>query len=200
KMNFECGKVFHIYTRANSNKDLLFKEKGNYIFFLKKYNKYLTPIFQTFCYCLLPNHYHFLIKVKESEKIFEYQTKSHYKYLKNELKINNFIQQQISNLHNSYAKAFNRKYNRRGSLFQRNPRSKNITTENYLIRASRYIHRNPIKHNLVSNLLDWKYSSYPKYMGVINSSFIDEDFIFSYFSSKQDLMNFTNVEIDDYEI
>lgn len=199
-MNFECGKVFHIYTRANSNNDLLFKEKENYPFFLKKYNQYLTPLFQTFCYCLLPNHYHFLIKVKESEKIFEYQAEKHYKYLKNELKINDFIKQQISNLHNSYAKAFNRKYKRRGSLFQRNPRAKNITTENYLIRASRYIHRNPIKHNFVSNILDWEYSSYQKYAGVINSSFINENFILSYFSSKQDLISFTNVEIDDYEI
>ena len=199
-MNFECGRIFHIYTRANSDNDLLFKERDNYLFFLKKYNEYLTPISQTLCYCLVPNHYHFLIKVNDKDKIFNYQIQKNYKYSKNDLKIDNFIQQQISNFHNSYAKAFNKKYKRRDSLFQKNPKTKNITDEKYLMRVSRYIHKNPIKHNLITDLINWEYSSYPNYIGYRNSSFIEIDLILSYYSSIQDFINFTTLEIDDYEI
>ena len=198
-MNFECGKVFHIYTRANTNDELLFREEENYLFLLRRYRKFLTPVFHTLCYCLIPNHYHLLIKVKEINKIFKYQNDVNYKYANDALKINNFIQQQISNFHNSYAKSFNKKYNRRGSLFQKEPKSKEITDINYLLRSSRYIHRNPLKHRLVTNINDWEFSSYLDYTGLRNGTIPEKEFILSQFISVQDFINFTNMDIDDYE-
>ena len=199
KMNFECEKVFHLFTRSNTNNELLFREEENYLFFLRKYIEFLSPIFHTLCYCLIPNHYHFLIKVKEINQIFEYQNSKNFKYTNNDLKINAFIQQQISNFHNSYAKSFNKKYQRRGSLFQKEPKSKEIVDLNSLLRSSRYIHRNPLKHGIVRNLENWNFSSYPDYTGLRIGTLPEKEFISSHFSSVQDFINFTNMDIDDYE-
>lgn len=62
----EAGKFYHVYNRTN-NKELLFKEHENYFFFLRKYKQYLSSYIDTYAYCLMPNHFHFLIKVKEDK-------------------------------------------------------------------------------------------------------------------------------------
>jgi len=59
---------YHVYNRANGN-ELLFKNSGNYTYFLKKYKKYIHPIGATFAYCLIPNHFHFLIQIKTEKEI-----------------------------------------------------------------------------------------------------------------------------------
>jgi len=62
------GGVYHIYNRANG-REKLFLNDDNYTFFLKRYYKYLGRFLDTFCYCLMPNHFHFLIRVKEIEEL-----------------------------------------------------------------------------------------------------------------------------------
>ena len=109
-MQFECGKFFHIYTRANSNTDILFHEDKNYTFFLRKYRKYLSPIFVTLGYCLMPNHYHILVRIISDLELYAYQKKKNYKYTGDETKINDFITRQFANFHISYSKAINKKY------------------------------------------------------------------------------------------
>jgi REP element-mobilizing transposase RayT len=199
KLNFECEKVYHIYTRANSQADILFRENENYRFFLKKYKKFISPIFKTLCYCLIPNHYHLLIIVKKQESIFQYQKGNEKKYKNNELEINSFIQQQIANLHISYAKAFNRLYKRRGSLFQSKPKAKEISNTNYLLQVSRYIHRNPLKHGVVRHLKDWEFSSYLDYTNLRNGSIPYKELMISHFSSVQDFLEFTEMEFNEDE-
>ena len=58
------GKYYHIYNRGN-NRETLFYTEANYKYFLKKYDKYLSEYVDTYAYCLLPNHFHLLISVKE---------------------------------------------------------------------------------------------------------------------------------------
>jgi putative transposase len=58
------GHVYHVYGRANGN-DILFSNSENYRYFLGKYKRYILPIADTYSYCLMPNHYHFLIQFKE---------------------------------------------------------------------------------------------------------------------------------------
>jgi REP element-mobilizing transposase RayT len=60
---FEEDKIYHIYSRAVGN-DLLFIEKKNYQFFLDKYDQFCSKVFTTLGYCLMPNHFHFLVQVK----------------------------------------------------------------------------------------------------------------------------------------
>lgn len=56
--------TYHVYNRANGNEKLFLSDE-NYCYFLKKYDEYIYPIADTFCYCLMPNHFHFLIRIKE---------------------------------------------------------------------------------------------------------------------------------------
>jgi len=58
----EADCYYHVYNRANGN-EKMFLNEDNYRFFLKRYNYYISPIADTFVYCLLPNHFHFLIRV-----------------------------------------------------------------------------------------------------------------------------------------
>lgn len=67
----ESDKFYHLFNRTN-NKELLFKEEENYFFFLDRVKIYIIPIADIYAYCLLPNHFHFVLKVKEEKvlKIF----------------------------------------------------------------------------------------------------------------------------------
>ena len=69
-MYFECERFFHVYARANTQKELLFREPDNYLYFLKRYRKYISPVFDTLSFCLMPNHYHFLVRVKDMKEIY----------------------------------------------------------------------------------------------------------------------------------
>jgi hypothetical protein len=62
--------TYHFYNHANGN-DVLFRTDENYRYFLKQYVKHLCPVFDTFAYCLLPNHFHFLIRVKDENTVVE---------------------------------------------------------------------------------------------------------------------------------
>ena len=61
------GSFYHIYNRGN-NKEKIFFEEKNYRHFLKLFDKYLSPYVDVYAYCLMPNHFHFLIRVKMVEE------------------------------------------------------------------------------------------------------------------------------------
>ena len=140
---FEANKTFHLYSRSIGNQNL-FLSDGNYIYFLEKYAHYCGDCFETIAYCLLPNHFHFFVRVKSNQEDKE-------------------IVKSFSNFLNSYAKAFNKAMGRSGSLFQRKFKRKLVDNDSYLSRIILYIHLNPIKHGLVKKAKDWKYSSFGAY-------------------------------------
>lgn len=61
-------KYYHIFNHA-VGKEILFRNDENYNFFLKKYNFYISSVADTYAYCLMPNHYHFLMKFKSYKEI-----------------------------------------------------------------------------------------------------------------------------------
>src|SRR5204863_10116159 len=67
---FHAGNFYHIYNRAVDKKPL-FKNEGNYQFFLRKYDQYLSPVLNTYAYCLLGNHFHLLVCIQEDLTTFE---------------------------------------------------------------------------------------------------------------------------------
>ncbi len=144
---------YHIYNRANGN-EKLFLNDDNYSYFLQKYNHYINPIADTFTYCLMPNHFHFLVRIKPISNLTGFGNLSG---LDN---ISKHLSQQFSNFFNAYTKAFNKQNNRKGSLFERPFNRIKITTNEYLLNAINYIHQNPVNHGLAENIDDWKYSSY----------------------------------------
>ena len=79
--NFVEDSIYHVYNRTN-NKEPLFKTDENRFYFLRQYAKYLEPFLDTFCWTLLPNHFHFLVRVKDSDTIKEYLKTIPYEQLK----------------------------------------------------------------------------------------------------------------------
>lgn len=140
---FESGKICHLYSRSIGIQELFLSDE-NYKFFLRKYSQYCGECFDTIAYCLIPNHFHLLVRVKENQQDPE-------------------IVKSFSNFLNCYAKAFNKSIGRNGGLFQRKFKRKLIDSESYLSRIMLYIHLNPIKHNLARKVNEWRYSSFASY-------------------------------------
>ena len=161
----ESEKYYHIFNRAIGN-EKLFKNEENYIYFLKKFKEYINPIAESFSYVLMPNHFHFLIYVKNKNEIYH-----HYKELEskkeipnlipeNDFEFDRFVMQQFSNFFNCYTKSFNKKFSRKGALFIDYLKRSLIENEEYLKNVILYIHQNPIHHKYVNRVEEWKYSSY----------------------------------------
>jgi len=124
--DFEEAGIYHVYNRTN-NKEPLFLNDENCLFFLKRYKELLFLYTDTYCWSLLSNHFHFLIKIKPAKDIKAFlfakpaaeTTITEKKYLKNEITISELIEQAFKRLFQSYALAFNGMYNRKGNLFYR---------------------------------------------------------------------------------
>ena len=144
---FEPSCFYHFYNRGN-NRENIFIEETNYFYFLNLIKKHLLPIADIYAYCLLPNHFHILIKIKE-EKLLPVKIKEE----------KATISQSFSNLFNAYTKAFNKKYNRFGSLFQKHPKKIKIENEKYLQNLIIYINTNP-SHHCIADFSKYKFSSY----------------------------------------
>lgn len=154
-LNFE--KYYHIFNHANGDENL-FREQKNYVFFLEKHRHHIDPIADTLAWCLMPNHFHLLIKVKDEEEIFSAFPK--FRTLeKHDNKIN-FLSKQFANFFSSYTQSFNKVYGRRGSLFLKNFKRKEIRDENHLRMIVFYIHLNPVHHGFTEALEQWKWTSY----------------------------------------
>ncbi|HPQ22570.1 MAG TPA: hypothetical protein PK147_11990 [Saprospiraceae bacterium] len=164
----QSSNFYHIFNRANGFENL-FRKRENYQFFLNKWDKYISPIADTYCYCLMPNHFHFLIRIKSSEELGEtfgkFDGKETFGKFKTFQKLDeDFIAKKItksfSNLFSSYTQAYNKYIGRKGSLFTPNFKKKEITNEVHLLRVIAYIHRNPIHHGFATNYNEWEFSSY----------------------------------------
>ena len=160
KIPLEPDKYYNIYNHANG-KENLFVNKGNYKFFFENYEYYINPIADTFAYCLMPNHFHFALRIKSEKEIVKKLSES-LKLSKSSTdeRIKKYLSKQFSNLFSSYTQAFNKQQKRKGSLFIPNFSRKQITDKKYLKELIFYIHYNPIHHGFVKGINDWKYSSY----------------------------------------
>jgi len=106
------GGYYHVLSRAVGS-EKLFKEEENYRFFLQQYQKFIPPIADTFSYCLLPNHFHFLIRIKVLKAIqTHFELKKQGKHFLAD-KSSDFIMERFSNFLNSYTKSFNKRYKRK---------------------------------------------------------------------------------------
>jgi hypothetical protein len=91
---------------------------------------------------------------------------------------------------NSYSKAFNKMYNRSGTLFEGPFKAVLIDNDAYLLHICRYIHRNPLDGGLVYSLEDWPFSNYMEWIGRQDSILVDRGFIEENFSSPEEYINF----------
>ncbi|SMO56928.1 hypothetical protein [Gracilimonas mengyeensis] len=166
RIPLQPGYTYHIWTHANGDENL-FRSEENYNYFLERYLHHVYPVVDTFAYCLMPNHLHLMVRVKNEEHLVEFLKKKNGaegENLQGFKNLGGLVSQQFSNLFNAYTKAYNKKYNRKGSLFMPNFNRKLINSNQYFTQLIAYIHNNPIHHGFTKNLNDWPYSSWNAYV------------------------------------
>ncbi len=159
-MKFDLNKVYHVYNRGN-NKQPIFYNDENYSFFLRKVNILLVPNCEILAYCLMPNHFHFLIYSNEMTTGT------------NEKGRNNFSEA-VRKLLSQYTRAINNQENRSSSLFQQNTNAREIpchdncatANDDSILNCFLYIHNNP--KNIIHDLSEWRYSSFVEYKKNLN--------------------------------
>jgi REP element-mobilizing transposase RayT len=162
---------FHIFNHANGFENV-FKEAENYRFFLEKYQLHISPIAETYAYCLMPNHFHLVVRIRKREvietlirnknnslEVTSSKVLNFERVTDNE--IEKFLSKQFANLFSSYTQSFNKVYQRMGSLFIKNFKREPITDKTHFLNAIVYTHRNPIHHGFCKGFDEWTYSSYP---------------------------------------
>lgn len=149
------GRYYHIYNHAVGY-DNLFREPQNYYFFLDKFKQFLDGWLTIYTFCLLPNHFHLLVKMNDIENN-EPDTilSDNINMLYSEM-----VSKQFNRLFKSYSQSYNKFYKRRGSLFMQNFKRIEVDTDDYFVTLVLYIHFNPINHGMTKDLEDWEFSSY----------------------------------------
>ena len=172
-MNSQTGQYYHVYNRGTAHKNI-FANHENYIFLLETVKKYLKIYDLTFiAYCLMPNHYHFLIRVNAGDQISPF----------------------LQRLFNSYSQAYNRQQNRSGTLFEGRAQYRLVDTTKYVLQLSKYIHLNPVSAGLVRLPEEWEFSNYREWIGIRNGKLVDLDFIRSFYPILSDYAAFVHSEM-----
>jgi REP element-mobilizing transposase RayT len=154
------GRFYHIFNHAVGNENL-FRTDDNYRYFLARYSNFIPTLAATYAYCLLPNHFHFLIQVRSEEELFAaHQNKYAGHEVKPPFQASEFVMQNFSNLFNSYAKSYNKRFQRKGALFIDYMRRKLVDNDDYLLNLIHYIHYNPVHHGICKKVDSWYFSSY----------------------------------------
>lgn len=158
----ELDATYHIFNRGNNGENI-FKEDKNYDYFLGLLKKHILPIADIYSYCLLKNHFHLLLKIKDHNEIPANFKEKPY--------------QPFSNMFNAYSKAINKLYSRRGSLFQEHLKRKRIKDEKQFVQTLAYIHLNPVKHGFSNDFRGYPHSSYRAYISD-KTSHLDKETVF----------------------
>ena len=190
------GEFYHTYNRGNDKRNI-FTQAWDYKRFQKTfyYYQFLGPkpsfskfskselnlfrpdqnqkIVDIICYCLMSNHFHFLLKQLRDNGISTF----------------------LSQISNSYTKYFNTKYNRVGGLLQGTFKSVLVESDEQLIHTSRYIHLNPVVSGLTKDLNSYQWSSYPEYLGG-KGIICSLKGILDFFPSPKKYQEFVDAQID----
>ena len=137
----------------------------------KNIQEFIIPVI---AYCLMPNHFHLLLRVDANKD----------------------LSRCMSNILNSYVQALNKRYNRTGPLFAERFKSIHIDKDNYLVHLCRYLHLNPLKGRLVKDLKDWPFSNYLEFVGLRKGTLYSANFLEAYFANPDEYLEF----LDDYRL
>lgn len=168
KTEFLKGVCYHIYNRGANKQDIFLCEE-NYSYCLDLLFKYSQEYdISIISFCLMPNHYHLLIRQDNERTISEF----------------------IRTTFNAYVQAFNNWHKRTGTLFESRFKHIQVDTDDYVLQLSRYIHLNPVESGLVSKPEKWEYSNYREWIGTRSKWILDSDFVRRYFSDPDEYKNY----------
>lgn len=169
-MSFIKDHYYHIYNRG-CNKEKIFFNEGNYHYLLDKMKSSLREYgVNMIAYCLMPNHYHFLVQQTTEKPLSAWLHKI-------------FV---------GYTQAVNKQQQRSGTLFEGRPKHIPIENDDYLIHLMWYIHSNPVEAGLVSMHSKWPFSNYLDCVGKRNGTMVDKDLIRQRFGSLPEYEKFVS--------
>lgn len=163
-LKLQPNKYYHIY-----NRERLFYSSRNYEFFLAKFKYHCFHVFDTYGYCLMNNHFHFLVSVRsvaEQKRLFSDAN------LKSNLLRS--PSRHLGNFFNSYTQSINKERNRTGTLFQRPFKRKEIDSDKYFRKLLVYIHQNPTHHKFEREFSAYPFSSFKYYVNK-EDTFLNRD-------------------------
>jgi len=162
KVEFRLNEYYHVYNRGHNRSDIFF-ERESYYFFLRKMREHLLGRVCTIvAYCLMPNHYHFLVQLLDTG-----------------------FSDAMKTFGISYSKSINKRFDRVGPLFQGPFEAIHVDEEAYLLNLSRYIHLNPVIAGMAKHPEEWEFSSYPEFIGVRDGTLPQPETILREFPSVQ---------------
>lgn len=179
-MNFLPKNSYHVYNQGN-NHERLFNEDNHYHFLLELSQAYISPYCHTICWCLMPNHFHFLIHT--DTRVAEIK------------KQGGLLLDPVTNgfrkLLSAYSHTYNLQNDRTGALFRPKTKSKCLTDEAalaetglsdtaYFVKCFHYIHNNPVSAGLVTQPEEWKWSSLRYYVGKRENSFCNKELAYKF--------------------
>ena len=166
--DFTAGYYYHLYNRG-AHKASLFREHDNYVYVLHQVKKVIGEQNLTvIAYCLLSNHYHILVRQNGDAAA-------------------GLLAQYVFN---AYSKAYNTRYEHSGTLFEGPFRAIKVDSQNYLLHLCRYIHANPVRHGIVTELEEWPYSNYLEWLGLRTGELLDRDFVRDCFGTAEQYRQF----------
>jgi len=175
---FVESQYYHIYNRGAA-RGLVFFTPANYEHCLRLVKRYHRRYGATFiAYCLMPNHYHFLLR-QETERPLSGLLRA---------------------IFNAYVQAVNIQESRTGTLFEGRFRHVWVDREAYLAHLCRYIHLNPVKAGLVARPEEWPYSNYLEWVGRRGGTLKDDAFIRECFRSAGEYEAFVQDQADELRV
>lgn len=190
-MQLTEGDIYHVYNRGNNKQPIFFCDE-HYLYFLKGVQKTIAQCSDILCWCLMPNHFHFLIHANTDSVI--------------EIKDGSFPRQQFSQsikqLLSSYTKAINKQKGFTGSLFQQKTKAVCVTDNNQFYGSTtfHYIHQNPFKAGLVKKIEDWDYSSFKDYIGLRNGNLCNKQLAFQLLDLDRETLYKDSYNVIDSEV
>ncbi len=157
------GAWYHVMNRGRRSEPVFLDRKDYQLFvdLLKEISELWNV--NIAAYCLMTNHYHLLAQTPDAN-----------------------ISRVMRHLNSVYTQRFNKRHGLDGSLFRGRFKSILVYHDNYLLELTRYIHKNPVKANIVKNMKDFQWSSYKGYLSYSSSwDWIYKDFIFEMITKKK---------------